>query len=66
MSLHYEHSIETIVSRLTLAHNPEIARIRAEFFNEENEFFRQNIVNQNVLVAGSGLGHDSFQLAQYN
>ncbi|MBS3172344.1 class I SAM-dependent methyltransferase [Candidatus Woesearchaeota archaeon] len=66
MALNYKLSIETIKQRLEVAHNPNQAVIRGQFFDLEYAFFQQNIRNQNVLVAGSGLGHDSFELARYN
>lgn len=66
MALEYSKSAKTILERLKVAHNPKIAKIRAEFFEKENNFFRKHIRNQRVLVSGSGLGHDSFELAKYN
>lgn len=65
MALNYQGS-DGIVERLKIAHDPNQAKVRAYFFEKENEFFRRNINNQIVLVAGSGLGHDSFELAKYN
>lgn len=35
-------------------------------FEKEYEFFRKHVNNKRVLVAGSGLGHDSIELAKYN
>jgi len=66
MALDYKLSIENIKQRLEVAHDPNQAVIRGEFFEAEYGFFRDNIRNQRVLVAGSGLGHDSFELAKYN
>lgn len=66
MSLEYELNVENIIQRLEIAHNPKQAIIRGQFFEAEYTFFLENIKNSNILVAGSGLGHDSFELAQYN
>jgi len=65
MSLKYEDS-KIIKKRLEVAHNPRIAKIRGEFFQREYSFFKRYIKNQRVLIAGAGLGHDSFELAKYN
>jgi len=51
--------------RLTTANNPKISKIRAEFFVKENNFLEKYLKNKFVLVAGSGLGHDSFRIAEY-
>jgi ubiquinone/menaquinone biosynthesis C-methylase UbiE len=40
--------------------------VRKKFFEAEYAFFRKHIKNNNVLVAGSGLGDDSFVLAEFN
>jgi hypothetical protein len=66
MTLDYKLSADNIKERLLAAHNPSKAVIRDQFFKAEYDFFRSNIIKQNVLVAGSGLGHDSFELAGYN
>lgn len=66
MALIYLDKAELIRQRLTVAHDPKIARIRGAFFEEEFSFFRSRILDQRVLVAGSGLGHDSFALAPTN
>ena len=66
MALDYKLSTENIKQRLLVAHDPSQAVIRGKFFEAEYTFFREHIRNQRVLVAGSGLGHDSFKLAKYN
>ena len=66
MTLDYKLSADNIKERLLAAHDPDMAVIRGQFFKAEYNFFRSNIKNQKVLVAGSGLGHDSFELAGYN
>ena len=66
MALDYKLSTENIKERLLAAHNPKQAIIRGQFFEAEYDLFQKNIRNQKVLVAGSGLGHDSFELARYN
>jgi len=59
MALDYKLSTENIKQRLLVAHDPNQAVIRGKFFEAEYTFFREHIRNQRVLVAGSGLGHDS-------
>lgn len=66
MSLRYRNNVKIIISRLEKAHNPKISKIRDLFFKKEYKFFRDHIHNKRVLIAGSGLGHDSFELARYN
>lgn len=66
MELEYKKLVKTIIERLTTAHDSTKAKIRGMFFQKENQFFKEHIKNQRVLVAGSGLGHDSFELARYN
>jgi len=66
MALNYEKSVKNIIKRLEVAHDPSQAKIRCDFFKTEFNFFRKYIKNQRVLVAGSGLGHDCFELAKYN
>ncbi|MDD4412528.1 MAG: methyltransferase domain-containing protein [Patescibacteria group bacterium] len=66
MSLSYHDKEGVIFSRLEVAHNPAIAKIRGEFFEIENKFLRNYIQNEKVLVAGSGLGHDALELAKNN
>lgn len=65
MALNYQLSTERIRNRLIVAHSKK-AKICAKFFTAENRFFKEHIYNQAVLVAGSGLGHDSFELAKFN
>jgi SAM-dependent methyltransferase len=66
MQMRYDRLTGIAVARLVTAHDPKIAKVRDSFFQSENAFFRQHIRGQTVLVAGSGLGHDSFELARYN
>lgn len=66
MALDYENDPQNIIDRLEMAHNPQQSIIRGKFFEKEYNFFKENISNKRVLVAGSGLGHDSFELAKYN
>lgn len=66
MELEYKKLVKTIIERLTTAHDSAKAKIRGIFFEKEYEFFRKHIKNQIVLVAGSGLGHDSFEIAKQN
>lgn len=66
MNLEYKKEEEVIAARLEKAHDPSTAKIRGEFFQAENLFFSQNIRDQRVMVAGSGLGHDAFELAKNN
>jgi SAM-dependent methyltransferase len=66
MSLKYANDEGIIASRLEVAHNSSVSKIRGEFFVSENTFFKSYIQDQRVLVAGSGLGHDAFEIARYN
>ena len=66
MEMKYKNVAQTIQTRLQRAHNESKSKIRHLFFEAENDFFRKNIRDKNVLVAGSGLGHDAFELAKYN
>ena len=66
MSLNYPDNVDVIIKRLNSAHNPEVSKIRTDFFMEENRFLRDNISGESVIVAGSGLGHDTFELSRYN
>ena len=66
MKLEYEKLVEIIIKRLTIAHDSTKAKIRGIFFKKEYEFFKKYIKNQIVLIVGSGLGHDSFELAKQN
>ena len=66
MTLHYESDAENIRQRLTIAHDSSQAIIRGDFFDAEYDFFGKFVVNQRVLVAGSGLGHDAFILSKNN
>jgi len=66
MSLRYKNNENVIIKRLQISHDTNKSKIRAYFFEKEYEFFRKHIIGEKVLVAGSGLGHDSFELAKYN
>mgnify|MGYP001614302780 CR=1 FL=1 len=66
MALNYKKLANLAFEALTSAHNPKKAKIRGYFFKKEYQFFRKHIRNKRVLVAGSGLGHDSFEIAKYN
>lgn len=66
MSLNYNLDPMNIVKRLEIAHNPKQSIIRGKFFEKEHAFFNKYIKGKKVLVAGSGLGHDSFILARNN
>ncbi len=66
MKLEYKKLVKTIIKRLTTAHDSSKAKIRGIFFQKEYEFLKKHIKNQVVLIAGSGLGHDSFELAKQN
>jgi SAM-dependent methyltransferase len=54
-----------LIQLLDNAHNPSVAKIRGEFFKAEYKFFRENILEERVLVLGSGLGHDAFELCNH-
>lgn len=65
--LKYLHISSEFVGRALLrAHDPKQAKVRAGFFKDEYKILRSQIHNSNVLVAGSGLGHDAFVLAPNN
>ena len=66
MEMNYKNIIEIVRKKLENAHNPKISKIRTKFFTKEYNFFKNHIKNKNVLVAGSGLGHDSIALAKHN
>lgn len=66
MALDYNHSTENIRQRILAAHDPKKSAVRGHFFEAENRFFNQYIRRANVLVAGSGLGHDACVLAKNN
>jgi len=65
MSTDYTKIERLLVERLSVAHSKK-AGIRAKFFEKEFAFFKKHIKGKNVFVAGSGLGHDAFELAKYN
>lgn len=65
MAVNYHKNTEKIAKMLRNAHNPEVCTIRKDFFQAEFNFLKQHIQGKNVLVAWSGLGHDSFELAEY-
>ncbi len=64
--MEYSNNSNIIKERLIIAHNQKIAKIRGDFFNSENLFFKKNIRDCVVLVAGSGLGQDAIELSKYN
>jgi len=56
----------SFIEKLVRSHNPEMCPIRYEFIQQEFEYFRKKIRDSWVLVAGSGLGLDASELADYN
>lgn len=66
MPLDYLKTDNIAIARLKAAHDSGVSKIRTAFFAAEYAFFKQHIRDSRVLVAGSGLGHDTFELAQYN
>jgi len=66
MAFEYAKHIDKVMQALQTAHDLGIAKIRGGMIEKENEFFRMHIKDQRVIVAGSGLGHDAFELARYN
>ncbi|MEK6926203.1 MAG: class I SAM-dependent methyltransferase, partial [Nanoarchaeota archaeon] len=56
----------TAFQRLSTANNSKISKIRGKFFADEDNFYRKNIKNKIVLVAGSGLGNDAIRISKYN
>lgn len=65
--MEYKKIPEKLVRKMLLqAHDPQVAKIRSRFLSKEYSFLKRRIQNQQVLVAGSGLGHDSFVLAPTN
>jgi SAM-dependent methyltransferase len=66
MAVNYHSNTEKIAQMLRNAHNPEICKIRKDFFDAEFSFLKSRIQWKNVLVAWSGLWHDAFVLAEYN
>ncbi len=62
----YGQFAETVRSRLLAAHDPAVAHLRARFFEAEQRILAERIRDSVVLVAGAGLGHDSFSLAPFN
>jgi len=65
MAVNYHGNPEKIARMLRNAHNPEVCTIRKDFFQAEFDFLKQHIRWKDVLIAWSGLGHDSFELAEY-
>lgn len=65
MSVNYHHNTDQIAQILRNAHNPEICKVRKDFFEAEFDFLKPLIQWKNILIAWSGLGHDSFALAEY-
>ncbi len=66
MSLDYQANVERVKQALLTVHDPNIAKVRAEFLEAENRFFREHIRDRRVLIGGAGLGHDVIELAKYN
>lgn len=66
MDMDYKKIVRIVKKRLENAHDIRKSPIRANFFEAEYSFFREHINNQTVLVAGSGLGHDSIEIAKNN
>ncbi len=65
MAVNYHRNPEKIAKMLRNAHNPEVCTIRKDFFQAEFDFLKKHIWWKNILVAWSGLGDDSFELAEY-
>jgi hypothetical protein len=65
MAVNYHKNTQNIAKILRNAHNPEVCTIRKDFFQAEFNFLKQRINGKNILIAWSGLGHDSFELAEY-
>lgn len=61
-----EENYEFVLESIKRGRDKNVCKIRAEIYGLENKFFSDRIRDKNVLVAGSGLGHDSFELAKYN
>jgi ubiquinone/menaquinone biosynthesis C-methylase UbiE len=66
MSFKYKENEDKVFKYLILANDPLLSKRRKLFFKSESNFFKKNITGQKVLVAGSGLGHDSAKLSKYN
>lgn len=66
MSFKYKENEDEVLKYLILVNDPLLSKKRRYFLKSEYDFFRKNIKNKNVLVAGSGLGHDSAELSKYN
>lgn len=62
----YGQVAETVRNRLLAAHDPAVAHLRALFFDAEQRILAERVRDSVVLVAGAGLGHDSFSLAPFN
>ncbi len=62
----YGQVAETVRYRLLAAHDPAVAQLRARFFEAEQSILAERVRGGAVLVAGAGLGHDSFSLAGFN
>ena len=67
MRLEYEKmDINVLIQTLERANDCNHAPIRCEMLLAKLNFFKTEFNNKNVLVAGSGLGDDSFKLAKFN
>jgi SAM-dependent methyltransferase len=61
----YGQVADTVRDRLLAAHDPAV-RLRSHFFQAEQAILDARVRGADVLVAGAGLGHDSFALAAGN
>src|SRR5512146_2531269 len=66
MAMAYGQVAETVRNRLLAAHDPAVAHLRSRFFEAEQRILAERVRDSSVLVAGAGLGHDSFLLAAFN
>ena len=66
MGMDYSKINEIVKERLKQAHDTSKESVRKEFFEAEYKFFNEKIKGKRVLVAGSGLGHDSLEIARNN
>ncbi len=66
MPLIYTRNPAFMVRQLEAANDAACSPIRASMLAAEREFWREHVCNKSVLVVGSGLGHDTFDLARFN
>ena len=62
----YHGNEDDLMHKMRLARDKNSCPLRNEFLDSENHYFRQHIRDSKILVLGSGLGHDSEELATYN